>query len=100
MTSPAFSHDTVRRLARLARLSVADDDVARLSTELEKILGHVRALEGVDTDGVPATTHVSVVRLPFRPDEPRDGCERDEVLREAPLRGDEGFVVPGFVDEG
>ncbi len=100
MTSPAFSHDAVRRLARLARLSIGDDDAARLAGELEKILAHVRALEAVDTEGVPPTTHVSVDRLPLRADELVVSLDREAVLAQAPARAQEGFVVPAFVDEG
>ncbi|MCC6646644.1 MAG: Asp-tRNA(Asn)/Glu-tRNA(Gln) amidotransferase subunit GatC [Polyangiaceae bacterium] len=100
MTSPSFSPDAVRRLARLARLSVTDADVARLSRELEPILAHVRALGAVDTDGVAPTAHVSVDRLPLRPDERAEELDRELVLGEAPARAPEGFVVPAFVDEG
>lgn len=100
MSEKAFSPETVRRLARLARLAIPDDEVGKLSGELEKILGHIRALEAVDTDGVPPTMHVSADRLPFRADVVVDGLDRETVLREAPHRASEGFAVPSFVEEG
>ena len=100
MSEQAFAPETVRRLARLARLSIPDDAVAKLSGDLEKILGHIRALEGVDTDGVAPTMHVSADRLPFRADVVVDGLDREVVLREAPHRAADGFAVPSFVEEG
>lgn len=100
MAAPSFSLDDVRRLARLARLALDDGQAARLARELDGVLAHVRALDAVDTDGVPPTTHVSVDRLPLRADVVVDGLDRDEVLAQAPARAPEGFVVPAFVDEG
>lgn len=100
MSDQAFSPDTVRRLARLARMSVPDQELGKLGAELEKILGHIRALEAVDTDGVPPTMHVSADRLPFRADVVVTGLDRETVLREAPHRATEGFAVPSFVEEG
>ena len=99
MSGPSITPDTVRHLARLARLRVDDAELPRLAGELEKILGYVAMLDSVDTAGVEPTSHVQVDRLPFRADEPRPSLEHEVALSEAPHAVDDGFGVPAFVEE-
>ena len=51
----ALSEAEVRHLARLARVSVSDEEVARLQAQLSTILEHFELLNAIDTDGVPPT---------------------------------------------
>ena len=53
----AISSDDVLHVARLANLSLSDDEVARMSEQLSGILGHVEALAALDQEGVPPTAH-------------------------------------------
>ena len=99
MSEPKVTTDTVRRLARLARLRVNDADLPKLAAEIDTILGYVAMLDRADTAGVPPTSHVQIDRLPFRADEPRDGLSHEDALREAPRESDGGFAVPAFVEE-
>lgn len=96
----AITHDEVRRIARLAHLDLAADEIDRFARELDGILSYVRKLEELDVDRVEPTAHVQIERLPMRPDEPHDSLPRELALREAPAVSQDGFAVPAFVDEG
>jgi aspartyl-tRNA(Asn)/glutamyl-tRNA(Gln) amidotransferase subunit C len=99
MASSPLTPDAVRRLARLSRLSVDDASLPRLAADLEKILGYVAMLEGVDTTGIETTAHVAVERMPLRPDEPHESLSHDAALASAPRKTEAGFAVPAFVEE-
>lgn len=90
----------VRRIAELCHLELDDDDVARMTDELGAILGYVRQLQGVDTEGIAPTAHVRVDAATARADVPRPSLDKGAFLAEAPKATDDGFVVPAFVDEG
>jgi len=81
-------------VARLARLRLSDDEVARMSEQLSTILGHVEALSSLDLADVPPTAHALAVENVTRPDVPRPSWPRDEVLAEAPAVQDGAFKVP------
>jgi len=92
--------DEIRRLAQLAHLEVANEDIAPLAREIGAVLAYVEQLKEVDVTDVPPTAHVQKGRVPLRPDEPEPSLSREDALREAPRVSMEGFAVPGFVDEG
>jgi aspartyl-tRNA(Asn)/glutamyl-tRNA(Gln) amidotransferase subunit C len=98
--STPITAEEVRRIARLAHLDLAADEVERLGRELGDILAYVRQLEEVDVSGVAPTAHVRIDRLPLRADEPEPSLPRELALREAPRVTSDGFAVPAFVDEG
>lgn len=102
-TPPAAPNATLTReaaahVARLARLELDDDELGRMTAELDKILAYVQQLREVDTEGVEPTTSVHVPSAPLRDDEARPGLDRDEVLGQAPRAVEGGFGVPGFVE--
>jgi aspartyl-tRNA(Asn)/glutamyl-tRNA(Gln) amidotransferase subunit C len=98
MSNPLLTSGTVLHLAQLARLELPADELPKITADLEKILGHVRSLDAVDTTGVEATAHVFLAALPLREDEPGPSLDREEVLGQAPRHADEGFAVPTFVE--
>jgi aspartyl-tRNA(Asn)/glutamyl-tRNA(Gln) amidotransferase subunit C len=89
-----IEREQVLHVARLARLQLSDDEVARMTGELSKILDHVETIGELDLDGVPPTTHVVEVANALRPDEPRPSLPREVALRNAPAVADGGFLVP------
>lgn len=95
-----ISRDEVLTVARLSRLRLAEDEVERAVKELDSILSYVEKLNELNTEGVPPTLSVSVVRAPLRQDEPKakPAFLGEEVFRQAPECGDSTFVVPAFVD--
>ncbi len=90
--------DTVRRVAHLARVAVAEDEVEHLQVELNAILAFVERLAEVDVDGVEPMTSVTPMAMRMRKDEVTDGGIADDVIANAPVREDHFFVVPKVVE--
>lgn len=90
--------DTVRRIARLARIRVEDAQAESLVGELNNILAWVEQLGELDTDGVAPMTSVVEQKLHLRQDVVTDGDAQDDVLANAPDRAHGFFVVPKVVE--
>jgi aspartyl-tRNA(Asn)/glutamyl-tRNA(Gln) amidotransferase subunit C len=90
--------DTVRRVAHLARLAVAEDEVEHLRGELNAILAFVEQLAEVDVDGVEPMTSVTPMVMKMRQDEVTDGNIAEAIMANAPAREDHFFQVPKVVD--
>ena len=90
--------DTVRRVARLARIAVADDEVEPLRGELNAILAFVEQLGEVNVDGVEPMTSVTPMAMKMRNDEVTDGGIPDAIVQNAPVSDDHFFVVPKVVE--
>jgi aspartyl-tRNA(Asn)/glutamyl-tRNA(Gln) amidotransferase subunit C len=89
---------TVRRIAHLARIAVAEDEVEHLRGELNAILAFVEQLSEVDVEGVEPMTSVIPMEMKKRPDEVTDGGIPDDILKNAPATEDGFFVVPKVVE--
>ena len=89
---------TVRRIAHLARVAVADEEVENLRGELNAILDFVEQLREVDIDGVEPMTSVTPMAMKKRADEVTDGEIADDIVKNAPVREDHIFVVPKVVE--
>jgi aspartyl-tRNA(Asn)/glutamyl-tRNA(Gln) amidotransferase subunit C len=89
---------TVRRIAHLARIAVADDEVEHLRGELNAILAFVEQLSEVDVAGVEPMTSVTPMQLKKRADTVTDGGIADDIVRNAPATDDHYFLVPKVVE--
>ncbi len=89
---------TVRRIARLARIRITDEEAKGLETELSGILDWVEQLKQVDTDGVEPMTRVVAQDLKMREDVVTDGAKADDIVANAPTSEDHFFVVPKVVE--
>lgn len=89
---------TVRRVARLARIKVSDQDAERMTAELNSILGFVEQLSEVNVEGVEPMTSVVSVAMKKRRDAVTDGNDPARVLANAPLTDDGFFMVPKVVE--
>ncbi len=89
---------TVRRIAHLARIAVADEDVAPLQGELNAILAFVEQLDAVDVDGVEPMTSVSPMTMKKRVDEVTEGGRAADIVANAPETEDNYFLVPKVVE--
>ncbi len=90
--------DTVRRVAHLARLAVAEAEVEHLRGELNAILAFVEQLAEVDVDGVAPMTSVTPMAMKMRKDEVTDGGIADAIVANAPVRENHFFLVPKVVE--
>lgn len=89
---------TVRRIARLARIKITDEEAKGLKSELSGILNWVQQLEEVDTTSVEPMTRVVPIDLRKREDEVTDGEIADDIVKNAPMVEDHFFVVPKVVE--
>ncbi len=94
----AVDPETVRHVARLARVRIEPEQQQSLATELSNILGWVDQLNELDTEGVAPMTSVAQMRLKMRKDEVTDGNRREDILANAPEAKHGFFVVPRVVD--
>jgi aspartyl-tRNA(Asn)/glutamyl-tRNA(Gln) amidotransferase subunit C len=89
---------TVRQIAHLARIAVAEDEVEHLQGELNSILAFVEQLSEVNVDGIEPMTSVTPMEMKKRPDEVTDGGIADDIVKNAPATEDHFFVVPKVVE--
>ena len=89
---------TVRRIAKLARLHVDEQDVPRLQGELNGILGWIEQLNEVDVDGVEPLTGAATMALRLREDVVTEPDLQDAVLSNAPDRQGAFYAVPKVVE--
>ena len=89
---------TVRRIARLARIKITDDEAHGLQKELSGILDWVQQLDEVDTASVEPMTRVVPIELTKREDVVTAGEIADQIVQNAPMTEDHFFVVPKVVE--
>jgi aspartyl-tRNA(Asn)/glutamyl-tRNA(Gln) amidotransferase subunit C len=89
---------TVRRIAHLARIAVAEDEIEHLRGELNAMLAFVEQLGEVDIAGVEPMTSVTPMAMKMREDVVTDGNIADEIVKNAPATEDHYFVVPKVVE--
>ena len=89
---------TVKRVARLARIAVTEDEAQRMMGELNGILGFVEQLSEVNVDGVEPMTSVTPMAMKKREDVVSDGNKADDVVANAPVTDRNFFLVPKVVE--
>ena len=89
---------TVRRIAHLARIAVAEDEVEHLKNELNGILAFVEQLQEVEVEGVEPMTSVTPMAMKKREDVVDDGGIADDIVKNAPAAEGRYFVVPKVVE--
>lgn len=90
--------DTVKNIALLARIRVADETLQPLAQELSTIIGWVEQLSEVNTDDVAPMTSVAEITPELRADVVTDGDRLHGVLANAPDGVDAFFTVPKVVE--
>ena len=94
----SVDRDTVKHVARLARIAVSDAEAEALKSELNAILGFVELLNEVDVSGVEPMTAVVDMDMKRRTDIVTDGDQADEIVANAPAGIDHFFVVPKVIE--
>jgi aspartyl-tRNA(Asn)/glutamyl-tRNA(Gln) amidotransferase subunit C len=89
---------TVRHIAHLARIAVADDEVERLKGEINGILAFFEQLNEVNVDGVEPMVSVTPMKMKQRADVVTDGEIADDIVKNAPATEDHFFLVPKVVE--
>ena len=94
----SVDHATVRRIAHLARIAVADEELPHLQRELNAILEFVAELNAVDVEGVEPMTSVTPMVMKKRQDGVTDGGYPEKIVQNAPATEDNFFLVPKVVE--
>jgi len=90
-----ISTDDVKYVAALAKIAITDDEAAKLTQELDAILGYVRQLDAVDTTGLKPTYQVTGLKNVMRPDKLIDyGTSQKDLLKNVPRTRDGYIEVP------
>lgn len=88
----------VRRVARLARIAVTEDETDRMTGELNAILGFVSELDEVDVTGIEPMTSVIPMTMRLRKDVVTDGAKAADVVANAPATDENFFLVPKVIE--
>ncbi len=91
--------DLVRHLGVLARIQLSDDEVSRLTGQLDAIVDNIAKVSQVATPDVPATSHPIAMSNVYRPDEVGQTLNREQVLQNAPDAVDGRFRVTAILGE-
>ncbi len=89
---------TVKRVAKLARIAVTDEEAQNLEGELNTILGFVEQLNEVDVSGVKPMVSVVAMDMKKRVDEITDGNKPSDIVANAPATDENFFQVPKVVE--
>lgn len=92
--SGEVTRDTVRQVAKLARLTLTDEEEAQFADQLGNILGYVDQLKELDTTGLEPTSHSIPLKNVLRVDHVRPGLSREDLLANAPQAEEGMFRVP------
>jgi aspartyl-tRNA(Asn)/glutamyl-tRNA(Gln) amidotransferase subunit C len=94
----AVDADTVRRIAHLARIAVAEEEIDHLKGDLNAMLSFVEQLGEVNVEGVEPMTSVTPMAMKKRADVVTDGGIAEDVVKNAPMSEDNFFLVPKVVE--
>lgn len=89
---------TVKHVARLARIAISEDEVEPLGSELNLILGWVEQLAEVDVEGVEPMTSVQPLAMKMREDHVTDGAYPEYIVDNAPASQESLFLVPKVIE--
>ena len=81
----AITREEVQHVAMLFRMSLSEEEIARLQQQLSQIIDYFQVLQQVDTEGVPPTSHTLSLENVMRDDEPRPSYPTEDILANAPL---------------
>ena len=89
---------TVKRVARLARIAVSEEEANRMTGELNGILGFVEQLSEVNVEGIEPMTSVTPMEMRKREDVVNDGDKANDIVANAPATDRNFFQVPKVVE--
>ncbi|MEP2979323.1 MAG: Asp-tRNA(Asn)/Glu-tRNA(Gln) amidotransferase subunit GatC [Lentilitoribacter sp.] len=89
---------TVKRVAKLSRIAISEENLGKMEGELNAILGFVEQLSEVDVEGVEPMTSVTPMEMKKRKDGVTDGAKAGDIIANAPESDDNFFIVPKVVE--
>ena len=93
-----LSRDEVLHIARLARVSLTESEITRLSEQLSHILENFEILQQVDTTDIPPTAQSVALQSVMREDKVAPSLPPDDILANAPRREGDCFRVRAVLE--
>ena len=93
-----LTKEFVMHIADLSRLAFNDEEIEKLTDELNAIVQYAEQLNELDTSNVEPTTHAVNIRNVMREDVPEPGLPVEEVLKNAPDHKDGQIRVPSILE--
>lgn len=94
----SLSPDDVKSIARLARLSISDQDIPVYARTLSNILEFVAQLERAETDGIAPMAHPLEMSQRLRPDRVSETDQRALYQQNAPQVEAGLYLVPKVIE--
>lgn len=94
----SIDKETVKYTAHLARIELKPDELEKLSSQIQDILGFIDKLKTVDITGISPTNHILSINNIMREDKPAASLSIDKALGNAPQRQDNFFGVPKVIE--
>lgn len=88
--------ETVDHVARLAHVSLSEEERTTFARQLGEILAYAESIQGLDTARVEPMSHAQTAGI-FREDSPGDGLDRERVVAAAPDAQEGLFRVPRII---
>ena len=94
----SIDNDTVKHIAKLARISLDEKKISGLSKDLSSIMEFIGRLNELNTDKITPLTSIINASLRSRKDEVSEEKIRDQILKNSPEKNEEFFVVPKVLE--
>lgn len=92
-----ISKEEVEYVANLSRLDLKEDELERMTIQLDNFLSYVDKISELDTHNIPATTHAFSISNAFREDKVISSLDQEKALANAPEQNGESFIVPRVI---
>ena len=90
----------IEHLAKLSRLNLTEEEKSRLTDEMAGILDFAEALQEADLEGASPMLHIGGNTNVFREDTILPSYDREDILKNAPMKDNATFLVPKTVEQG
>ncbi len=92
-----ISRQEVEHVAHLARLNLSEEELEKMTIQLDIILSYVDKLEELDTNNIEPTTHAFSISNAFREDQPQESLSQQDSLKNCQQKNSETFIVPRVI---
>ena len=94
----SINKDTIKKISKLARISATNEETDRLEKDLNSILKFVEQLKELNTDKIAPIASVSDQLLTMNKDEIKKINEKEEILKNAPEKNSNYYIVPKVIE--
>ena len=94
----SINKDTIKKISKLARISVTKEETDRLEKDLNSIIKFVEQLKELNTDKIAPIASVSDQSLTMNKDEIKKINEKEEILKNAPEKNSNYYIVPKVIE--